>query len=143
MPTFFELIRNTLIVLVLMATASWLLSLVRVSLAVRHIPGKKEDIFDKLLVLLKKNKFSVKTIDATKGRIVTEGLVNIIDIVFYGLIGNRVVFQLTERMSREVQLRVYAYASFLSIRIHIRKSEQDKVIDELKINRVLDDLVAV
>ncbi|MFQ5850531.1 MAG: hypothetical protein ACE5JU_08075 [Candidatus Binatia bacterium] len=84
----------------------------------------------------------MKQADPLKGRVVTEVLVNVIDIVLYRLIGNRVVFQLRELMNQEIELRVYAYASFLFIRLGLRKSERAKVIDEGKVNIVLDELVS-
>lgn len=141
MLTLPELFRNILIALLLMAAVSWLLSLIKVTFAIRKVPGRKNNIFSKLLAILKDKSFSIKATDPIKGRIVLEGLVNVIDIVVYGLIGNRVVFQVTEVNNQEVQLRVYGYAAFLFIKTGIRKSEQHKVIDEGKVNLILDELM--
>lgn len=139
-PTFVELLRNILVVLLLMALLSWLLSLVRVTLAIRTVRGRKEDIFSTLAAILKDREFKVREADSTKDRIVTEGFLNVIDIMLYGLIGNRVVFRLREMANEEVQVWVYGYASFLFIRIGLRKAEQAQLIDEGKVNAVLDEL---
>lgn len=142
MPGFVELLRNILIVLVLLAVLSWLLSLVRVNFAMQRIRGRKEEVFNRLLAILKDQQFDIKTADPVNSRIVTNGLVSIIDIVLYRLIGNRVVFQLREfPPQEEVQLRVYGYASFLFLKASIRRSERDKVIDGGKVERVLGALV--
>lgn len=127
-----------------MAALSWLLSLVRVNLAVKRIAGRKEEVFNRLLAILQDQQFDIKTVDPVNSRIVANGLVGIIDIVLYRLIGNRVVFQLREFPSQEdVQLRVYGYASFFFLKASIRRAERDKVIDGEKVERVLGALVKV
>lgn len=138
---FNELIRNVLIIVLVMIGLSWLISLIRVTLAVRQFPGGKQELFERLLAVLKDQDFAIKVVDPTKGRIVTEGLVNVIDVIVYGVIGNRIVFQLTELSAQEVQLRIRAHASFLFCKLGIRKSERDKVIDDERIGRVLNSLV--
>ena len=142
MPEFAELLRNILIVLALLAVLSWLLSLVRMNFAVRRIPGRKDEVFNRLLAILKDQQFDIKRADPVNSRIVTNGLVSIIDLVLYRLVGNRVVFQLRESPSQqEVQLRAYGYASFLFLKASIRRSDRDKVIDGAKVEKVLDALV--
>lgn len=142
MPGFSELLRNIFIVLLLIAALSWLLSLVRVKFAVKRIAGRKEEVFNRLLATLKHQQFDIKTVDPVNGRIVANGLVSIIDIVLYRLIGNRVVFRLRELPAQqEVELWVYGYASFLFLKASIRRSDRDKVIDGEKVEKVLDALV--
>lgn len=141
MLTTSELLRNILVVLLLISLLSWLLSLVKVTFAVRTIRREKKAVLENLLAILANHQFKIKEKDPARGRIVTEGLVNVIDLLAYGLIGNRVVFQLTELTGQEVQLRVYGKASFPFIRAGIRKSEQATLIDEKRINRVIDELM--
>lgn len=139
MPTFTEFLRNILVVLLILAALSWLLSFIRATFRAQRIPGRKEEVFNKLLTILKEQKFNIRAADPINGRIVTEALVTVIDIIFYRLIGNRVIFDLTELSNNHVQVKVYGHASFLFLKASIRKS--DEVVDEEKINRILADLM--
>lgn len=150
MPEFHQLARAILVFLLVLGAVTWILSLVRVNLSIRYLPGRKNEMFNKMLAIVKGQQFNVKTVDPGSCRIVTEGIVKVTDLGLVQLWGNRLVFQVTQFADQEVKLRVYSYASFLFLfygyvtflfsRTSLTKSEQAKLIRKDAIDAVLDPI---
>ncbi len=149
MPEFPQLVRAVLVFLLVLGIVTWLLSLVRANFSIRYLRGRKGELFSKMLAIVKDQQFNIKRIDPGRGRISTEGIVKITDLGLVQLWGNRLVFQVSQLADQEVQLRVYSYASFpflfygyvtfLFSRTSLMKSEQARLIEKEKIDRVIDE----
>ncbi len=151
LPEFDQLVRALFLFLLLSGVTASLYSLMRVKFLIKYLPKGRNEVFDRLKAAVRDQEFTIKLIDDSKNRIVTEGIVHMVDLGFLQLWGNRVIFQVSEYVHQQVQLRAYANASFLFFfkgcatflfsRIKLTRSEESRLITKEKIAAVVDEVM--
>lgn len=136
-----DLIRNLLIFVLIVTVLSCVISIIRVNLIIRNVRGRKGEIFEKLLEILRRNGFNLISVDPIKSRIVIESMLRVNDIELYPIWAKRVVFALTDLQSEEIQIRAYAYRLIL-FEQYLRRSEQAMATNWRKIAAIVDELTS-